>query len=75
VTDFLENYAKEEFGIHHYYPIFEFAKSWGQIHVHTLVMMGKLSNIIELNELVYNERHNKEKQGQVADDWMKNCLA
>jgi hypothetical protein len=27
VSDFLENYAKEVFGIHHYYARFEFAKS------------------------------------------------
>jgi hypothetical protein len=34
VTYFLENYAKQVCGIHHYYAMFEFTKSRGQIHVH-----------------------------------------
>jgi hypothetical protein len=49
VSDFLENYVKEVFGIHHYYARFEFAKSRGQIHVHILAMLGKKSNTIELD--------------------------
>jgi hypothetical protein len=53
VSDCLENYAKEVFGVHHYYTRFEFAKSRGQIHVHILAMLGKKSSIIELNYLVY----------------------
>jgi hypothetical protein len=57
VSDFLENYAKEVFWIHHYYARFEFAKSRVQIHVHILAMLRKKSNIIELNDLVYKERH------------------
>jgi hypothetical protein len=61
VSDFLKNYAKEVFGIHHYYARFEFAKSRGQIHVNILAMLGKKSNIIELNDLVYKERHDVEK--------------
>jgi hypothetical protein len=70
VTDFLQNYANEVFGIHHYYVRFEFAKSHEQIHVHILAMLGKKSNIIELNDLVYKERRAVEKQAQVDDDWM-----
>jgi hypothetical protein len=62
VSDFLEKYAKEVFGIHHYYARFEFAKSRGQIHVHIFAMLGKKSNIIELNDLVHKERHDVEKQ-------------
>jgi hypothetical protein len=72
VTDFLQNYDTEVFGIHHYYARFEFAKR--HIHVHILAMLGKSSNIIELNELVYKERHNEEKHAQVANDWMKNMF-
>jgi hypothetical protein len=68
VSDFLENYAKEVFGIHHYCASFEFAKSWGKVHVHILAMLVKKSSIIELNYLVYKEIHNVEKQSQVADD-------
>jgi hypothetical protein len=49
-------------------------KSRGQIHVHILAMLGKKSNIIELNELVYKERHDVEKQARVADDWMINIF-
>jgi hypothetical protein len=76
VSDFLKNYAKEVFGIHHYYARFEFAKGQGQIHVHILAMLGKKYNIIELNDIVYKERHAVEKQARVADDWMNNifCL-
>jgi hypothetical protein len=74
LLDFLENYAKEVFGIHHYYAMFEFAKSRGHIHVHILAMLGKKSNIIELNDLVYKERHDVEKQARVADDWMTNVF-
>jgi hypothetical protein len=36
VTNFLENYANQVFGIEHYFARFEFAKSRGQIHVHLL---------------------------------------
>jgi hypothetical protein len=61
VSHFLKNYAKEEFGIHHYCARFEFTKSWGQIHVHILAMLGKKSSIIELNDLVYKEIHDVEK--------------
>jgi hypothetical protein len=68
VSDFLKNYAKELFGINHYYARFEFAKIRGQIHVHMLAMLGKNSSIIELNDLVYKERHDVEKQARVADD-------
>jgi hypothetical protein len=50
VADFLENYAKEVFGIQHYFARFEFAKSRGHIHVHLLAILGKKSRIIELNE-------------------------
>jgi hypothetical protein len=71
---FLENYAKEVFGIHHYYARFEFAKSKGQINVHILARLGKKSNIIELNDLVYKERHYVEKQAIVDDDWMTNIF-
>jgi hypothetical protein len=66
LSDFLEKYAKEVFGIHHYYTRFEFAKSRGQIHVHILAMLGKKSNIIELNDLVYKEIHDVEKTGQIG---------
>jgi hypothetical protein len=52
VSDFLKKYAKEVFGIHHYYARFEFPNSWGQIHVHILAMLGKKSSIIELKDLV-----------------------
>jgi hypothetical protein len=55
VLYFLEKYAKEVFGIHHYYARFEFAKSQGQFHVHILAILGKKSSIIELNDLVYRE--------------------
>jgi hypothetical protein len=64
VKYFLEYYANEVFGIHHYCARFEFVKSQGQIHAHILAMLGKKSRIIELNDLVYNERHNAEKQAQ-----------
>jgi hypothetical protein len=74
VSDFLENYAKEVFGIHHYYARFEFAKSRAQIHVHILAMLGKKSNIIELNDLVNKERNDVKKQASVADDWMTNIF-
>jgi hypothetical protein len=37
-------------------------------------MLGKKSRIIELNDLVYKERHDVEKQAQVADDWMTNVF-
>jgi hypothetical protein len=37
-------------------------------------MLGKKSNIIELNDLVYKERHDVEKQARVADDWMMNIF-
>jgi hypothetical protein len=62
------------FGIHHYYVRFEFAKSWVQIHVHIWSMLGKKSSLIELNDLVYKERHDVEKQARVADDWMTNVF-
>jgi hypothetical protein len=68
VSDSLKNYAKEVFGIHHYYARFEFAKSWGHIHVHILAMLGKQSSINELNDLVYKEKHEVKKQAQVADE-------
>jgi hypothetical protein len=74
VLDFLRNDAKEVFGIHNYYARFEFAKSRGQIHVHMLAMLGNKSSIIELNDLVYKEIHDVEKQAQVADDWMTNVF-
>jgi hypothetical protein len=70
VTDFLENYAKQVFGIEHYFARFEFAKSRGHIHVHLLAVLGKKSRIADLNELVYKERFNPEKQAQVADDYL-----
>jgi hypothetical protein len=70
VTDFLENYAKQVFGIEHYFSRFEFAKSRGQIHVHLLAVLGKKSIIADLNELVYKERFNPEKQAQVADEYL-----
>jgi hypothetical protein len=41
VTDFLKNYAKQVFGIEHYFARFEFAKSRGQINVHILAVLGK----------------------------------
>jgi hypothetical protein len=74
VSDFLENYAKEVFGIHHYYARFELAKIWRQIHVHILAMLGKKSNITELNDIVYKEIHDVKKQARVADDWMNNVF-
>jgi hypothetical protein len=37
-------------------------------------MLGKKSNIIELNDLVYKERNDVEKQARVADDWMTNIF-
>jgi hypothetical protein len=49
-------------------------KSQGQIHVHILAMLRKESNIIELNILVYKERHDVEKQARVDDDWMMNIF-
>jgi hypothetical protein len=52
---FLKNYSKEVLGIHHYYARFEFTKSRGQIHFNSLAMLGKKSNIIKLNDLVYKE--------------------
>jgi hypothetical protein len=70
VSDLLKNYAKEVLGIHHYYARFEFTNSRRQIHVHMLAMLGKKYNIIELNDLVYKERHDMKKQARVADDWM-----
>jgi hypothetical protein len=70
VTDFLENYVKQVFGIEHYFARFEFAKSRGQIHVHLLAVLGKNSRIVDLNELVYKERFNPEKQAQVSDDYL-----
>jgi hypothetical protein len=66
-TDFLENYAKQVFGIEHYFARFEFANSRGQIHVHLLAVLRKKSRIADLIELVYKERFNPEKQAQVAD--------
>jgi hypothetical protein len=72
VLDFLDNYAREVFGIHHYYARFEFAKSRGQIHVHILAMLGKKSSIIKLHDLIYKERDDVETQARVADDWMTN---
>jgi hypothetical protein len=62
VTDFLENYAKQVFGIEHYFARFEFAKSRGQIHVHLLAVLGKRSRITDLNELVHKERFNPENR-------------
>jgi hypothetical protein len=70
VTNFLENYSKQVFGIEHYFARFEFAKSRGQIHVHLLAVLGENSRIADLNELVYKERFNPEKQAQVADDYL-----
>jgi hypothetical protein len=70
VTDFLENYAKQVFLIEHYFARFEFAKSRGQIHVHLLAVLGKNSRIADLNELVYKERFNPEKQARVSDDYL-----
>jgi hypothetical protein len=70
VTDFLENYVKQVSGIEHYFAIFEFAKSRGQIHVHLLAVLGKKSRISDLNELVYNDRFNSEKQAHIADDYL-----
>jgi hypothetical protein len=66
--------VKEVFGIHHYYARFKFVKSRGQIYVHILAMLGKTSYIIELNDLVYKERHDVEKQARVADDWITNVF-
>jgi hypothetical protein len=60
--------------VYQYYTRFEFAKSRGQIHVHILAMLGKKSNIIELNEIVYKERHDVKKQAREADDWMTNVF-
>jgi hypothetical protein len=37
-------------------------------------MLGKKSSIIELNDLVYKERHDVKKQARVADDWMINVF-
>jgi hypothetical protein len=51
VTDFLENYAKQVFGIEHYFARFEFAKSRGHIHVHLISVLGKKSRIADLNDL------------------------
>jgi hypothetical protein len=70
VTDFLENYAKQVFGIEHYFARFEFAKSRGQIHVHLLAVLGGKSRTADLNELVYKERFNPEKHAQVADEYL-----
>jgi hypothetical protein len=39
-----------------------------------LAMLGKKSNIIELNDLVYQERHDVEIQARLADDWMMNLF-
>jgi hypothetical protein len=73
VSDCLKNYTKEVFGIYHYYARFEFTKNRGHIYVHILAMLGKKSSIIELNDLVYKERHDMEKQALVTDDWMMNA--
>jgi hypothetical protein len=62
VLDFLENYAKDVFGIHHYYTRFKFTKNQGQIHVDILDMLRKKYSIIKLNDLVYRERRDVEKQ-------------
>jgi hypothetical protein len=70
VKDFLENYARDVFGINHYYARFEFAKSRGQIHVHLLAMLGQKSKIKELNQLVYEERQDPVKQAKVADEYL-----
>jgi hypothetical protein len=43
VYDYSIIIAKEVFEIHHHYARFELAKSGGQIHVHTLAMLGKKS--------------------------------
>jgi hypothetical protein len=37
-------------------------------------MLGKKSSIIELNDLVYKERHDVKKQAQMTDDWMTNVF-
>jgi hypothetical protein len=74
VADFLEHCAKEVFGIQIYFARFELAKSRGQIHVHPLAILGKKSRITELNELVYNERHDQVKQAKVAEYWMTNVF-
>jgi hypothetical protein len=37
-------------------------------------MLGKKSNIIELHDIVYKERHDMKKQARVADDWMMNVF-
>jgi hypothetical protein len=74
VTYFLENYAKEVLGTHPYYVRFEFTKSRGEINVLILAMLGKKLMINELNELVYKDKHNEEKQAQVAADWMINVF-
>jgi hypothetical protein len=39
-----------------------------------LAMLGKKSNIIELNDLVYKKIHDMEKQARVADDCMMNIF-
>jgi hypothetical protein len=39
-----------------------------------LAMLVKKSSIIELNDLVYKEKHDVEKQARVADDWMMNVF-
>jgi hypothetical protein len=70
VTDLLENYAKQVFVIEHYFAIFEFAKSRGQMHVHLLAVLGEKSRIADLKEVVYKERFNPEKQAQFADDYL-----
>jgi hypothetical protein len=72
VVELLEHYANVVSGIQHYFARFEFSKSLGHIHVHPLAILGRKSSITEHNELVYNERHEKEKQAKVADDWMTN---
>jgi hypothetical protein len=37
-------------------------------------MLGKKYSIIELNDLVYKERHDVKKQARVADDWTTNVF-
>jgi hypothetical protein len=51
VVGFLEKYAKEVFGIHHYFATFEFSNSRGQIHVHLLAMLGKKSRITNIPQI------------------------
>jgi hypothetical protein len=41
---------------------FELAKIPGQIHRHILVILGKKSSIIELNNMVFKEKHDVKKQ-------------